>query len=184
MQLGMAWQGIVLACMLRDFFFFSLIYKFTGGSAWHTCMEFVGSQCRVCRWQALFSMVLSQFWWHLKCCSDANKSWLALHTTAVSSCSVSTSCRGGRCAAQQFSSHWQKPPLSTWVTLPVPNNHWKLLSVPGINIPDVAFLHVKSFCVSHLLVRLYAFMTSQGLGRGRNTELLCGGTGLCFKACC
>lgn len=111
------------------------------------------------------------------------------HHSCVGLCSASTSCGGGRCAAQQHSSHPQKPPLSTWVTLPVPNNHWKSLPVTGINSPYVAFLRMETvffqrWSVSHLLSNLYAFMTQQDLGKGRNTELPCGGTGFCFKACC
>lgn len=51
------------------------------------------------------------------------------------------------------SSHWQKPPLSTWVTLSVPNNHWKSVSVTGINSPYVAFLHMETW-------RLFFFFPS------------------------
>jgi len=94
------------------------------------------------------------------------------HHSCVGLCSVSTSCGGGGCAAQQCSSHWQKTSLSTWLTLPVPNNHWKSLSVTGISSLYVVFLHVETFffqtwCVSHLLSNLCAFMTQQDLGRGQ-----------------
>lgn len=107
------------------------------------------------------------------------------HYSCIRLYSVSASCRGDGCAAQQCSSHWQKTLLSVWVTLPIPNNHWKLESVTGINSPYSCIWRLSFFkCVSPLLSNLQAFLTQQDLCRGRNIELLCGGTGFCFKAHC
>lgn len=105
------------------------------------------------------------------------------HNSCVRLYSVSTSCRGGGCAAQQCSSHWQKTLLSMWVTLP--NNYWKLQYVTGINSPYSCVWGLSFFkCVFPLLSNLQAFLIQQNLCRGRSIELLCWGTGFCFKAHC
>lgn len=107
------------------------------------------------------------------------------HNSCVRLYSVSTSCRGAGCAAQQCSTHWQKILLSMWVTLPIPSNYWKLQSATGINCLHSCIWRLYFLkCVFPLLSSLQAFLTQKDLCRGRNTELLCWRTGFCFKTHC
>lgn len=70
-----------------------------------------------------------------------------------------------------------------WVTPPISDNCWKLQSVTGINSPYSCIWRLWFFkCVFPLLSSLQAFLVQQDLCRGRNIEVLCWGTGFCFKA--
>lgn len=124
MQWGMAWEGVVVICMLSVIFFFKyfrcpgLVYDIP---AWNllavaSCVQMVSSPQHGFR---RVLMTLEVLLWYKEILAGS------AHHSCVGLCSVSMSCGGGRCAAQQCSSHRQKPPLSTEVTLPVPDNHWK-----------------------------------------------------------